>query len=176
MGSSTPRLPDDRLAIGQLLVQLLYEFRRELFDAPARERHFPGVRFTHMAIWGNVGINGIRLTALAEHANLSLAACSEQVNELERLGYLERRPDPSDGRAKLIYPTRRGRQLLDRAGQSVAEIEHRWRQLCQPQRFDDACRTLDRLLHTLTTNDRTVTNPKSRARDQRSRPTGNPHA
>ena len=149
MSSSTPSLPADRLAVGQLLVRLLHAFRVELFGHPDRESEFPGLRFSHLAIWGNVGIDGIRLTALAERANLSLAACSEQLSDLERLGYLERRPDPTDGRAKLIYPTPRGRQLLDRAGIAVADIEDHWRRLCLPGRFDDACRTLDHLVQAL---------------------------
>jgi len=75
-----------------------------------------------------------------------LAGCSELVDDLQQLGYLERRPDPSDGRAKLIVPTARGRELLDAAGLAVAEIEQRWRQQLPPGDFDAACRTLDRLL------------------------------
>jgi DNA-binding MarR family transcriptional regulator len=145
MQVSTPQLPADRLAIGQLLTRLLLAFRTELFDDPARGE-VPDVRFSHLQIWGNVGVNGIRLTELARKANLGLAACSEQVNELQQLGYLERRPDPADGRAKLIFPTKRGRRLLDHAGSGVARIEAHWRSLCPRDTFDEACRTLDALL------------------------------
>lgn len=149
MTGSRPSLRDDRHAIGQLLVRLLTHFRKELFDHPDAQARFPDTRFAHLQIWGNVGIDGIRLTELAERATLSLAACSELVNELEALDYLERRPDPSDGRAKLIYPTAKGRELLDVAGTAVAELEDRWRQLCAREAFDDACRTLDGLLRRL---------------------------
>lgn len=148
MDTSTPALPSDRLAIGQLLVRLLLAFRTELFSDP-QLLHFADVRFPHLQIWGNVGIDGIRLTELAHRANLSLAACSELVNELQELGYLERRPDPRDGRAKLIFPTRRGRRVLDEAGRGVARIEAHWRSLCAPSAFDDACRTFDSLLGAL---------------------------
>jgi DNA-binding MarR family transcriptional regulator len=58
-------------------------------------------------VLGNVGRKGMRLTRLADRAQLGLAACSELVNDLERLQYVERRPDPSDGRAKLIVRTAR---------------------------------------------------------------------
>jgi DNA-binding MarR family transcriptional regulator len=149
MASSTPRLPTDRQAVGQLVGRLQQHFRTELFGAPGRQEQFPDIRFPHMQIWGNVGIDGVRLTVLAERANLSPAACSELVNELQDSGYLERRPDPSDGRAKLIYPTENGRRLLDEAGRVVAEIESRWRALLPPDDFDRACRTFDRLLHAL---------------------------
>ena len=149
MATSTPRLPTDRQAVGQLVGRLQQHFRIELFGAPGRQEQFPDIRFAHMQIWGNVGIDGVRLTVLADRANLSLAACSELVNELQESGYLERRPDPSDGRAKLIYPTGKGRRLLDEAGRVVAEIESRWRALCPPGDFDRACRTLDQLLDSL---------------------------
>jgi DNA-binding MarR family transcriptional regulator len=140
-------LPGDRLAIGQLLVRLLHHFRTELFAE--REDRYPDLRFPHLQIWGNVGIDGIRLTTLADRANLGLPACSELVDDLQHLGYLERRPDPSDGRAKLIFPTAKGRELLDAAGQAVAELEQRWRALLPGGEFDRACRTLDGLLEHL---------------------------
>ncbi len=142
-------LPADRLAIGQLLGRLLRQFRLELF-APAAERGYPDLREPHLHIFGNVGIDGIRLTDLAASAQLSLAATSELVTELQNLGYLERRPDPADGRAKLIYPTPRGRHALDDAGDRVAEIEHHWSQIAGEARFADTCRTLQELLDTLT--------------------------
>jgi DNA-binding MarR family transcriptional regulator len=142
-------LPHDRLAIGQLLGQLLREFRGELFAAAA-QRGYADVREPHLHIFGNLGIDGVRLTALAARAQLSLAATSELVNELQALGYLERRPDGSDGRAKLIYPTDRGRRALDDAGTRVAEIEERWARTIGPKRFAEACRTLQELLDRLT--------------------------
>ncbi len=143
MASSTP-VPTERLAIGQLLVRLLHEFRADLLSAAAGAG-YPDVRLAHLQIWGNVGIDGIRLTQLADRAQLSLAACSELVDDLQRLGYLERRADPADGRAKLIFPTARGRALLNDAGRRVADLEQRWSRSVGPQQFDQACSTLDTL-------------------------------
>ena len=71
------------------------------------------------------------------------------------LGYLERRPDPSDGRAKLIFPTVRGRQALNDAGDRVAEIEQHWAQIVGVQGFAAACQTLQGLLTALTESPRT---------------------
>lgn len=138
-------LPVDRLAVGQLLVRLLTEFRAELFS-PAAEEGYADIRQPHLHIFGNVGVDGVRLTDLASRAQLSLATTSELVSDLQRLGYLERRADPSDGRAKLIYPTGRGRQALRDAGTRVAEIERHWAELVGPDRFAAACRTLQEVL------------------------------
>jgi len=146
---SSRDLPVDRLAIGQLLGRLLREFRSELF-APAAEQGYPDLREAHLQIFGNVGIDGVRLTELAGRAQLGLAAASELVSELEWTGYLERRPDPADGRAKLIFPTARGRKALDDAGDRVAQIEQRWASMIGPPAFHDACRSLQDLLDGLT--------------------------
>ncbi len=149
--TSRDLLPD-RLAIGQLLGRLLREFRAELFR-PASERGYPDLREPHLHIFGNVGIDGIRLTDLASRAQLSLATTSELVTDLQRLGYFERRPDPADRRAKLIFPTERGRQALNDAGDRVAEIEHHWRGILREQRFDDMCASMQDLLNVLELRD-----------------------
>ncbi len=138
-------LPADRLAIGQLLVHALRQFRRELF-APAAVGGYPDLREPHLQIFGNLDIDGIRLTDLAARAQLSLAATSELVNDLQDLGYLERRADPTDGRAKLIHLTARGRHALSDAGDRVAEIEQRWAAIVGQRRFDATARTLQDLL------------------------------
>ena len=68
------------------------------------------------------------------------------MDDLQRRGYLERIRDPSDGRARLIRPTVRGADALAQAGRQFAEIETRWGDLVGADGFDQACRTLDRLL------------------------------
>jgi DNA-binding MarR family transcriptional regulator len=145
---SSKDLPHDRLAVGQLLGRLLRQFRVELF-APAAEHGYADLREPHLQVFGNLGVEGIRLTDLAAKAQLSLAATSELVSELQDLGYLERRPDASDRRAKLIFPTDRGLRALEDAGDRVAEIEEHWAQIVEPTRFDAACRTMQHLLDAL---------------------------
>ena len=108
---SSRELPTDRQAIGQLLGRLLREFRQDLAN-PRSEHGYGDIRDPHMQIFGNIRMGGVRLTELAERAQLSLAATSELVNDLSNLGYLARRPDPADGRAKLIDLNARGRGLL----------------------------------------------------------------
>jgi DNA-binding MarR family transcriptional regulator len=147
-------LPRDRLAIGQLLGRLLREFRVELF-APAPEHGYADLRAPHLQVFGNLGVEGIRLTDLAAKAQLSLAATSELVSQLQELGYLERRPDASDRRAKLIFPTHRGLRALEDAGDRVAEIEQHWAQIAGKKRFEAACRTMQDLLDALTERDTT---------------------
>lgn len=106
-----------------------------------------------MQIFGTVRMGGIRLTELADRAQLSLAATSELVNELEAMGYLTRRPDPDDGRAKLIDLTKRGRDAMAAAGDRVADIERRWSAIVGTRNFTQMCGTMQRLLDELDAKD-----------------------
>ena len=63
---------------------------------------------------------------LAERAQMTKQSMAELVAHLERLGYVERVPDPSDGRAKLVRATARGRRLYVIARDVVAELEAAW--------------------------------------------------
>jgi DNA-binding MarR family transcriptional regulator len=138
-------LPTNRLAVGQLLVRLLREFRREL-SAPAAAAGYADIRDPHLQIFGAIGMGGARLTDLAARAQLSLAATSELVNDLQGLGYLHRQPDPRDGRAKLICLTERGRALMAHASDSVAAIEEQWSTIVGSRSFNQMCITMQRLL------------------------------
>jgi DNA-binding MarR family transcriptional regulator len=138
----------DRQAIGQLLARLLRVFREDL-AAPRAEAGFGDIREPHMQIFGNLRMGGVRLTELAERASLSLAAASELVDDLQDMDYLIRRPDPADGRAKLIDLTQRGRDAMSAAGQRVDDIELRWSQLVGPKDFERMCATMQRLLDEL---------------------------
>lgn len=148
MTSSSPPSDTDRRPIGQILVRLLHELRTETFrEGTARGSM---LRFPHVQVIGNlVGVDGIRLTDLANRSTLSMAACSELVNELESLGYVERKADPTDGRAKLIVPTEMGRLMLAESQKSIRRLEQRWAARCPPGAFEEACATLDRLLKDL---------------------------
>jgi len=56
----------------------------------------------------------LRLSDLAEVLHTDLSTVSRQVQAAERAGLVERRPDPSDGRASRVYLTAAGRDALER--------------------------------------------------------------
>jgi DNA-binding MarR family transcriptional regulator len=80
----------------------------------------------HHPVFENIDREGTRLTALAARAGMTHQSMGELVRTLERRGYLERGPDPSDGRATLVLPTGRGREAVRRAVEEMAEIEADW--------------------------------------------------
>lgn len=70
--------------------------------------------------------SGSRLTDLAEQAQVTKQTASLLVAALEREGLVERVPDPADGRARLIRPTRKGAAASARAMEMVMEVERAW--------------------------------------------------
>ena len=67
---------------------------------------------------------GLRLTELAERTHTTKQALRYTINQLEAAGYVERVPDPTDGRAKIIRFTERGWQLRRVGDEIIASIEH----------------------------------------------------
>ena len=149
------------MGAGQLLVRLLYHYRREAAVEAAR-LGYPDIRSPHMQVLAHISGRGIRLTELAERAHLSLAAASEFVTELEDLGYLERRPDRRDGRAKVIVPTRKGRTAFKEGSRRATAIDRRWAALVGSGPFDQALEVLEQLVEQLGEVERRGTNEHRR--------------
>lgn len=59
--------------------------------------------------------DGMRLTDLAKGAQLTPQSAGELVDQLEQLGYVTRRPDPDDRRAKRIYRTAKAKRVTQAA-------------------------------------------------------------
>jgi DNA-binding MarR family transcriptional regulator len=77
-------------------------------------------------VFGNLDEDGARLTELADRAHMTKQSVGEVTTELERRGYVERVPDPADGRAKIIRLTDRGLAAQTLGRQVIDEIEHDW--------------------------------------------------
>ena len=89
---------------------------------------FAGLTPAHQAVFENLDPGGTRLTELAARAGITHQSMSELVSVLEQRGYVERRPDPGDGRARIVRLTPTGRQMARRAIKEMAAIEAEWRQ------------------------------------------------
>jgi DNA-binding MarR family transcriptional regulator len=67
--------------------------------------------------------DGLRQGELARRARLSKQTMTTMARALERDGLIERRTDPTDARATLIFLTRRANQLRPVAEQVLAELD-----------------------------------------------------
>jgi DNA-binding MarR family transcriptional regulator len=126
-------LRDPALAINELVSERLIE------------RGFGDLRPAHGTIGQHIADHGSRVTELAQLAQVSKPTVVYLVNDLERLGYVERVPDPADGRAKLVRLTARGAQAQEAAREIVAQIEKDWSRLLDSSDFAKLRELLQRL-------------------------------
>jgi DNA-binding MarR family transcriptional regulator len=110
--------------LGVLAAQLQHQLQGELYERLAEDGH-RGLHPRHSAVLAYLDEGGNRPTELARLSGRHKQVVGRLVDELEQLGYVERRPDPADRRAKLVVPTRRGLEQLRRRDEIVAEIEQR---------------------------------------------------
>jgi DNA-binding MarR family transcriptional regulator len=141
--------PVRRLPVGQLLANLMRLFRVELARRGESSTGVEGIRPAHLQVFGVIKAEGTRLTDLAAWADMSLSAMAELVDALEQLGYVERRPDPSDRRAKLVCLTDSGWRAIHEGRQLIAQIEADWSAALGSDRFESLCQEMQTLLDLL---------------------------
>jgi DNA-binding MarR family transcriptional regulator len=78
--------------------------------------------------------DGLRMGELARRARLSKQTMTQMIRRLERDGLVERRPDPSDARASLIFLSPRSRGFEPVAAETLADIDRLVRRRLSPQR------------------------------------------
>jgi DNA-binding MarR family transcriptional regulator len=121
MPSELPHTPN--LAV---LLREPFRIGSERLHERFAHRGHPEVRTPHGNVFGFLDDEGTRVSVLAQRAQVTKQSMAELVAHLERHGYVERVPDPADGRAKLVRATPRGKELYAIAREFVAELEQRW--------------------------------------------------
>lgn len=126
------RPPSGSANFGNLFRDTALVMQRHIAEELAR-RGFADLRPALLAVAQHVGADGTRVTELAARAWVSKATVVHAVDELERLGYVMREPDPTDGRARLVRATARAREA-ERVGREViADIRDAWAELTGEQ-------------------------------------------
>jgi DNA-binding MarR family transcriptional regulator len=99
------------------------------------ERGFDDLDAAHLNVFQYPGPQGARPSELATRLRISKQALNYLLGELERLDYLERRPDPHDLRSKRVALTRRGTSAVRVIREAVGEVENAWAQQLGSKRF-----------------------------------------
>lgn len=134
----------DSLMIGALLAIPVQVIGRQVSAALA-ERGFTDYRPTYQVVFQWCKPEGSRLTELAERAGITKQSMGEIIDVLEQRGYVERVPDPTDGRATLIRRTERGWEVNRVAREVVEEIQEEWAQALGEEQFAQLLHNLRRL-------------------------------
>jgi DNA-binding MarR family transcriptional regulator len=115
------RLPWE--AVTRRMLRALHEYGFDDIDGP------------QLAVLLWPGPDGMRPSDLAARMRVSKQALNYLLGDLERLGYLERRPDPDDRRARRIRLTDRGRELVPVIRAAVSQTEREWAAQLGEERF-----------------------------------------
>ena len=121
--------------IGALLRMPAEAVRRRMLER-LRARGFDGLEAAHLNVFQYPGPEGARPSELAAELGMSKQALNYMLGELERLGYLERLPDPEDTRSKRIALTARGSAAVKTMLDAVRAVEHDWRRELGAKEFE----------------------------------------
>ena len=122
--------------IGALLRMSLETVRERMLER-LHERGFDDLAPAHMTVIQYPGPQGLRPSDLAARLRMSKQALNYLLGELERLGYVERLPDPDDLRSRRISMTKRGDAIAAVIREAVAEIEAEWTEQLGAKRFNE---------------------------------------
>jgi DNA-binding MarR family transcriptional regulator len=129
-----------------LLLRLLYQDYAKEIDAALREAGFDDLRPAHSNVFPFVPPEGISVSGLAELARVRKQTMAEAVDQLERMGYVERHPNPSDARSRLVFLTERGASVKPVTHAAAALVEEHWAELTSPEDLETLRASLLRLL------------------------------
>jgi len=109
-----------------VLLFLPYRAMEARVFAALAERGFDDLTPAQARVFQRIADRGSRVTELAEQAGITKQTAGFLVDQLERAGYVERVPDPDDGRARLVRITERGARSVAASAGIVAEVEAEW--------------------------------------------------
>jgi DNA-binding MarR family transcriptional regulator len=129
-----------------LLLRLVYQHYAQDIEAALREAGFDDIRPAAANVFPFVPPDGITISGLAELAGVRKQTMAQAVDQLERTGYVERRPNPRDRRSRLVFLTRRGASVTPVTHATAARVEERWAELTSPEELEALRASLLRLL------------------------------
>jgi DNA-binding MarR family transcriptional regulator len=114
----------------QLTLTLLASFRAmvDALHSDLAEHGHPEARPLHGFALQALGAGGTTVAELGRRLGVSKQAAAKTVTGLERLGYVERSPHPSDARAVIVRRAPRGEEMLELSSEAFDRIRADWQE------------------------------------------------
>ena len=132
-------------AIGALL-RLAWQAVRDRIYEGVLAAGYTDLSRAHVLLFRWPTIDGLRPSELAARNQLSRQSINDLLSDLEKRGYLERTPDPTDGRARIVRFTKRGWDLTQVLSDVSFATESEWARAIGEERFDEFRDTLCELV------------------------------
>ncbi len=146
LNEQSPRTLGPGEELGQTLMLMASDFQRRL-DSDLKARGVVGISARHRSVFLFLGRKGAsRAVDLAQAAGIRPQSMMVIVHELEEMGLVARRTDPSDSRAKLIDFTRKGRKLITELTRSTRTVWEQYAALLGNRAMLETVANLNQLL------------------------------
>jgi DNA-binding MarR family transcriptional regulator len=122
-----------------------YRYMEDRIFRALQDAGFDDWTLAQTRVFQRIAPDGSRLTDLADQAQMSKQSAGVLVDQLERLGYVSRVLDPTDGRARLIVIEERGRRAAEVAMTTSNEILSEWMAFLGTRNFTLLHQILDQL-------------------------------
>jgi DNA-binding MarR family transcriptional regulator len=109
-----------------VLMFISYRYAEERILSELADAGFDDFTLAMARLGARLADDGSRLTDLAKQAQITKQSAGFLVDQLEKAGYVERVPDPTDARARLIVMAERGRAAQAQARKVERAIEREW--------------------------------------------------
>ena len=117
--------PRQRQELGILLFVANRALEQRAFDAVVAAG-ITDITLAQARIAARIAPDGSRVSDLAEQARVTKQSAAALVEQLEKAEYVERVPDPTDGRARLVRLTPRLQRVGEAADAEVARVLAEW--------------------------------------------------
>lgn len=124
------------------LLALARYFQKSMMATLQQQYGHDRLRLGYAAYISLLGVRDMRLSELADAIGVSRQACNQAIKQIETAGYITRDSDPSDGRARRLRLSRRGRRLLGDGARMVSQLDEQFREIVGEQAFADAAHSL----------------------------------
>jgi DNA-binding MarR family transcriptional regulator len=138
--------------LGVLTRQLYLHLTIDIMKRLAEEEGYTDIKPAHSVVFQFIH-HGSRITDMAERAGTTKQNMSYLTEYLEQRGYIERSPDPEDGRASIFKMTPKGIALRARGRTMIREREQEWEKKLGTKKMQ-RLRTLLLELNTIINNQR----------------------
>lgn len=112
--------------VGRRLNEAVTVFESRIIEI-LQSHGYDQLSLSHINATRNLDRTGTRLTELARRAAMSKQAMGEMVDQIAQRGLVEKKPDPLDGRAKLVCFTADGLAWLAAFRKSLEQAEREMR-------------------------------------------------
>ena len=137
--------PGQPQELGILLFVANRALEQRAFDAVVAAG-ITDITLAQARVAARISPHGSRVSDLAEQARVTKQSAAFLVEQLEKAGYVERVPDPSDGRARLVRLTARAGRVVRAADTEVQRVLAEWADHVGEERLRDLHETLRDLL------------------------------